>query len=160
MMLAIFFSLEIWRTNQRARKHSARWPVLLAFLLAATGVMVVAEVANAVLWSSLGVYTGGLLWIVTLCGIQFIAIVAYEHQSGFSHTAGDWPNMRMRGRLRSGDGTDHPNGTANVYANINPDTPTPRQLGRDPNRYTDHRATNGRPVTNPAIRPDTNALRR
>jgi hypothetical protein len=134
--------------------------MLLSALLTFTGIMVLMEFANAVLWSSLGVYTGGLLWIVTLCGIQFIAIVAYENQSGFSHVDGDWSNMRMRGRMRGGNGTDHPNGTANLYANIHPDSPAPRQLGRDPNRYSDQRAANGRAVANPAVRANSNGFRR
>lgn len=163
MALALFFGFQMLKAISRARQYEVRWPTLMSGLVALTGLVIAAEFVNAVWWSSLAVYTAGLLWVLTLCGIQFIAIVSYDRQNQFSSVfqnrdpyadrRGEPIRNRMRGVRRGGD-TDR---AAYVHGYRDPDVDAYPRLGRDPNRYADKRATqsNGRAVTDSAVRRDT-----
>jgi hypothetical protein len=147
MALALFFGFQMLKTITRARQYEVRWPTLMNGLVVLTGLVIAAEFVNAVWWSSLAVYTAGLLWVLTLCGIQFIAIVSYDRQNQYSSALqnrdpyadrrGEPIRNRMRG-VRSGGDTDR---TAYVHGYRDSDADAYPRLGRDPNRYADKRAT-------------------
>jgi hypothetical protein len=160
MALALFLSFELFKAIGRARRHAVRWPTLMGALVAGTGLVIGMAFLNAIWWSSLAVYTGGLLWIMLLCGVQFAAIVSYEHHYGFAPTPGvdDAHAGRrgepFRGRLRRFGGGGHPNRAPDAHPDGDGHGHGYPRLGRDPNRYADQPAgrTNGRAVADSAVR--------
>jgi hypothetical protein len=161
--IAMFLLVEVGRVIEKTRALGAHWPVTMIFLLVLSGIMLTIELINMLWWSSLAGYTAGLLWILTLAGIQFIAFVCYDpvapkRYSIQSVVSADSHYRQLQRNHRS----DRANG------------PPFRHTDRDSQAIGDHRSQHhthrlaftrtrngyGRTVANPTIRSHTDTGQR
>ncbi len=137
LLLALYGGWVTWRLWRLKRGAGLSLIALLVFC----AVFLTIEAVNAVWWSSLALYAGGLLWITALDGLLFIALVTYAHAP--THATRPDPGLadaaieRMRRQRIAGD----PDGTAQPYRNVHDyrlesRRPDFHRLGRDPNRYS------------------------
>ncbi len=81
LLLALFLFTVVGRVLYKIVLYNPRWPILIISLLVLSVILLTIELINVFWWSSLAVYSWGLLWVLILSCIQFIIFVTY-----------DWPN--------------------------------------------------------------------
>ena len=109
--IATFLGLEIMRIYYKGQIYRVRWTFSLISLLVLSGIFLTIELLNGLMWASLAVYTWGLLWLLTLSGIQFISFVLYEKAVRSRNT-----NTAFQQLQRDG-GTDYSNGAPDYQPN-------------------------------------------
>lgn len=147
-LLAVCLFVQIARLYYKVNLYGVRWPFAAISLLVLSGILLTIEVVNSFWWAALSVYAWGLLWILTLSGIQFIAFVLYDRQpathmpfvqsldADSSRPKYGYPGA-LQQRLQRDNTAGHPNTAANGY----------RHTYRDPVSYARrqrhaHRLTN------------------
>lgn len=167
-VLGLFLLLQIVRIYAKMNALGARWPLVMATLLVLTGGMLALEWVNAFRWSSLAWYVYGLVWILVVAALQWIAFAAYDaphddHTPGASPDAGSPAPPADPGyhgllpeRLRRERRAAHPDRPANHYANPHRDPIAAAKRERYAHRYpfTRTHTRAGRAVPDSAVRPD------
>jgi hypothetical protein len=164
LIMVIYLFGAIWQGMALARRFKTQWPVASISLLVISTIFLTMELINAIWWSSLGAYALGLLWLLTLAGVQFIVFTAYDQQpmesrgavSVAAYTHSD--PLRLWRQRSAG----YSNGAGYGHAHLNPYSDPHARLGRNPNRYTDSglRRANGRAIAYTPVRSDTHAVGR
>lgn len=149
MAMALFVGVEIGRVYKGTTLFGSNWPTVL--LLALSGIFLTMEFINAIAWNSLGVYIAGLLWIVLLSGIQFIAFVIYDRQDRLRAAQHRHP-VRVRGVGETG----YPNNAPNTGTISNYNRTGTAGFGRNTHSNLDgfSRFPGGRTIGNAAVRPN------
>jgi hypothetical protein len=162
LFLAIFLLTQIGRIFYGSNLHGARWPLATIFLLALSSFFSTIETVNAVAWASSSWYAWGMLWLVVISAIQFVAFVCYDRAAPELRTVeaprkpityglhGDLPD-----RLRRHHRPNNPDGSANTDTNIHRDPVAYARSQRYPHLppYSRPGDANRRPVAHAAIRP-------
>lgn len=162
LLLGGFLLVEITKVWTKIRQNQPNWPFLMGILLVISGFILTMEFVNALLWSDLALFAIGLLWVVTLSGIQFIAFVTYDRQPVppkpiFEPAESPYRPLRMRDNGHS----NHPDRPTNRYTPSDHNGIAYDQLGRDPNRYSDQRTRfpDRRAFTNTVVRTNAHFIR-
>lgn len=161
--IAVFLLMEIGRVIEKTRTLGARWPGTMIFLLVLSGIMLTIELINMLWWSSLAGYTAGLLWILTLAGIQFIAFVCYDPVAPKRYSIQSVVSADGRYRqLQRDHRSDRANGPPFCHTDHNAQTIGDRRSQHHTHRlaFTRTRDGYGRTVANPAARSHTDAGQR
>lgn len=165
-LLALFLMTQTGRVFYHANLLTLRWPLVTILLLVLSVIFLTIEFVNTLRWSSMAGYAWGLLWILGVAGVQFVAFICYERPvAGGLHPgapvvygyrgalADRMVTERVRGGLRPAD----PDRTPDSHADVHPNALANARL----ERYTDRNAFTGpgdgyrRPVTHTAVRPNT-----
>lgn len=115
-VIAMYLLVAIGRVYHRIHRMGASWPIAMISLLVLSGFLLTIELVNVFWWASLAGYAWGLLWILLLAGIQYVAFVTYDHkpaqiQPTAHRNARPWPERRgdpRREWMRRHDPTDYP----------------------------------------------------
>lgn len=190
LALTMYFGFLVLTINSKQRQFGAQFPLVMRLLLAICVIFLTMELVNAVWWGSLAGYAFGVLWLVALAGIQFIAFVCYDRfdlqeryetitqnqpqtqpaSATIRQHATHPPNSLAGGggihahSIQSADGlrSSASTGHPNGAPNNHAYQHTTGRLPRDPNRYSnDHQSpTYGGTIADPAVRTHQNILRR
>ncbi len=174
---SIFMFVEIGRIYFKANLLGVRRVWAAVFLLVLSVIMLTIELINLFWWGSLVGYAGGLLWLLTLAGIQFIAFVCHD-RSAFSSdvqrytvaavgqnkpVGGAYRHHGVLGeRLQRDYPAHHPYRTAHRHRHThrNPVEHARRERHAHRLAFTRTRAGYGRTVANPTVRSNQDAVRR
>lgn len=177
LTMAVFFGVELARMTQFNRRYDARWPLAVISLLALCGIMLTIELVNFFWWGSPAAYIGGLLWMMTLAGLQLTAFMCYvpiqQDESDpypIHHAATPAPVKPAYHRpdgldrpewMRRRDRADHPNRTPDASANGNTHADGDAGQRGNTHRLAFTRAPRSvSPLANATVRRDHNPRRR
>ena len=123
VVIILFMFIEGNKVYRQMSRYGATWPVTMISLLVLSAILLTIEVVNVLMWGSLAVYAGGLLWILCLATIQFIAFVCYDlnlvpSQNKKEDRRSDYAIHNAGGGMQRRSRTDYPNGKANGGTNI------------------------------------------
>lgn len=168
-LLVCFMLVESIRIFYNIQALRMRWPLAMIAFLVFSAIFLTIELINTLWWGSLGVYAGGLLWILGVAGVQLVAFVCYARPP-FAARYGSQPGRyAVRGfltdrvhtdRLRSDHAAGYPNSPANGNAHTyrDPIQHAGRQQHADRNPVNRARVTHRGPVTDGFVRSDENAF--
>jgi hypothetical protein len=166
--LAVFLFVEIGKIYYKANLYGARSPLIMGTLLVLSGIMLTIEFANMFWEHSMPFYASGVLWLLFLSAIQFIAFVAYD-----GHPNSNEPKIRSVGKIEYGHHgvlakrvrRQHravdPNGATNGYTYVHRDPVNYARRQRYSNTLANAvaRNANRRSVANASTRRDKDAAR-
>jgi hypothetical protein len=166
LIMAALLMIQMGRLFYKANSLRARWPLMAGLILVVSAVFVTIELLNSFRWSALDGYAWGLMFILGVAGVQFVAFTTLDRRP-FS-ARDDFGNVpiahhaAVSERMRRERETHRADRTANPYANLNRDGNPDSQRQPDPNRYPytrpDH--TNGRAIPHAPVRPNQDPRRR
>ncbi len=146
LLLGVYLFVEMGRICYQANLHKEQWTITMISLLVLSAILLTIELVNVFWWSLFGIYAAGLLWMLTLSAIQYIAFVLYERGSDYQipriNTAQppNLPKYEFRGglpqRLQRDGRADHPYGSADSYADFQRDPVTHARRRRYTNRHS------------------------
>ena len=171
LLLAAFIGTEMVRIVYQVWRFGALWPATTTLLLVFSGILLTIELINVLWWGTLVGYASGLLWIMLLAGIQFIAFVCYDRSGSIAIQQSYKVGKTGRGPLDSGGyghhgllgqrlqrnhRANHPHGAAYDHADSqhHPVGNAGRIRHRHRLAFTRSRDGDGRTVANPIVRAD------
>jgi hypothetical protein len=162
MAMALFLGVEISRIRHYSRKFGSHWSFTMVLLLALSTIFLTIEFVNALVWNSLAGYTAGLLWIVLLAGIQFIAFIIYNKQN---HRSDNFHRIDFEQRHQrvwsSGEPRDSYH-TSNTGSHSHHNGAGAARAGRNTDGYIHgyQRFPNRRSLSHTVVRSNTDTVRR
>lgn len=175
LLLGAFIATEMVRIIYQVWRYGALWPTTTALLLVFSGILLTIEFINVLWWGVLAAYASGLLWILILAGIQYIAFVCYDRSGttetqdysvgkttrGLGSTGGYGHHGILGQRLQRHDRANHPHRAAHDHgdAQRHPVRNARRLRHRHRLAYTRSGDGDSRTVANPTVRPDPDSGR-
>lgn len=169
-LLVCFMLVESARIFYNMQALRPGWPAAMGAFIVFSALFLTIELVNTVWWGSLGIYAGGLLWILGVAGVQLVAFVCYarppfaarqESQSGQYAVRGLFTERVYTDRLRGDHAPGYSNGSAhlNAYAHHDAIQHAGRQQHADRHPVNRARVAHRRTVTDGFVRSDKNAFR-
>jgi hypothetical protein len=81
LVLAALLLAQITRIGFMTYHLGARWPAATISLLVLSAILLTIELVNVIWWRGFSGYAVGLLWVLLLACVQFVAFVSYGQQS-------------------------------------------------------------------------------
>jgi len=114
LTLGLYLLLQLTRIYAKASRYRIVQPLMTMSLLVFSAIVFTIEVINVFWWHTLAGYAGGLLWLLVLSAVQYIAYICYDRSQldNHVHQATSPYQPRYRGlaadRLRRHHLANHP----------------------------------------------------
>ena len=163
LTLALYLFALIGRIYYKAGLYGARSPLALWTLLVLSAIMLTIEFANMIWEHRMSLYGGGVLWLLFLSGVQFVAFVIYDGNPEPLQTTLHTPGKRgyryhgvFDERMRREHGADRPDRSTHRHGHIHSDPVDYARRKRYANTLADALARNAnrRSVSDAATRRD------
>jgi len=174
LALGVFLFVHVGRSYYKINVYGMRWPFAMISLLVLSAILLTIEIINVLWWAAAGAYIWGVLWMLTLSGIQFIAFVLYDRNLPISRTPVGTPQIFsledtrpdyrvpdvLRQRVQRDHATSRADGTANNYPHTYRDPVSYARRERYANRVHDATKHHRRGIANTSAGINRHASRR